>query len=410
MPVVYLRKGNLSRLVRGHPWVYSNEIAKVSGEPQPGEVVKISDYRQRPLGCGLYNAKSQIVVRRLSNRSSVEVDAAFFRNRVSAAWNLRVQRVRDLTCCRVINSESDFLPGLIVDKYGDRLVVQTLTFGMDSRKKDIVKALEELLHPVAIVERNDAVVRKLEGLEQVKSMIKGTEADARFEVCFGGLKYQVDLLEGHKGGLYLDQQANHIATAQFANGRRVLDAFSYEGGFALQCAANGAKQVTAVEISESSARMIGENAQRNGLESVISVVNQNAFDFLKKADADLNARIDDKEGDAAVLRRSDAPYDLIIIDPPSFTRNKETLPDALRGYKEINLRACKLLPQGGILATFCCSHHVKRELFEEVIVDAATDAQRTLRLIASLGQSPDHPVLPSVPETEYLKGFLFEVL
>ena len=410
MPVVYLRKGNLSRLVRGHPWVYSNEVAKVSGEPKPGEVVKVSDYRQRPLGCGLYNAKSQIVVRRLTNRSSVEIDERFFCRRIGAAWEWRLRLLRDLTCCRVINSESDFLPGLIVDKYGDRLVVQTLTFGMDLRKKEIVKVLDELLHPTAIVERNDAVVRKLEGLEQTKSVIKGTEADARFEVCFGGLKYQVDLLEGHKGGLYLDQRANHFLTGQHARGRRVLDAFSYEGGFALQCAAQGAKQVTAVEISESSSKMIEENAKRNGLETGVTVVNKNAFDFLKAADAELNAKIVDKEGDASTLRRSDAPYDMIILDPPSFTRNKETLPDALRGYKEINLRACKLLTPGGILATFCCSHHVDRELFEEVIVDAATDAQRTLRQIMPLGQSPDHPILPSVPETEYLKGFLFEVV
>jgi len=410
MPVVYLRKGNLSRLVRGHPWVYSNEVAKVTGEARDGEVVKISDYRQRPLGCGFYNSKSQIVVRRISMRSSVDVDAKFFQHRIRAAWDLRVRALRDVTCCRVVNSESDFLPGLIVDKYGDRLVVQMLTLGMDMRKKEIIATLEELLHPVAIVERNDAVVRKLEGLEQTKSVIKGTEADARFEVCFGGLKVHVDLLEGHKGGIYLDQRLNHQVTAQHAQGRRVLDAFSYEGGFALQCAAHGAKSVTAIEISEPSSKLIMENAKLNGLESVITVMNQNAFDFLKQADAQLNAKIEDKEGDASVLRRSDAPYDMIILDPPSFTRNKETVPDALRGYKEINLRACKLLSPGGVLATFCCSHHVDRELFQDVILDAATDAQRTLRLIASLGQSPDHPILPAVAETEYLKGFLFEVV
>ena len=306
-----------------------------------------------------------------------------------------------MTCCRVVNSESDFLPGLIVDKYGDRLVLQTLTLGMDLRKKDVVKVLDELFRPTAIIERNDAVVRKLEGLEQTKSVIKGTESDARFEVCFGGLKHQVDLLEGHKGGLYLDQRANHLATAQHATGRRVLDAFSYEGGFALQCAAQGAKQVTAVEISESSSKRIEENAKRNGLESVVSVVNKNAFDVLKAADAEYSS----EEG-----KVKERPYDMVILDPPSFTRNKETVPDALRGYKEINLRACKLLAPGGILATFCCSHHVNRELFQDVLVDAATDAQRTLRQIASLGQSLDHPVLPSVPETEYLKGFLFELV
>jgi 23S rRNA (cytosine1962-C5)-methyltransferase len=407
MPVVYLRKGNLSRLARGHPWIYSNEIAKVTGEPRDGEVVKVSDYRQRPLGCGFYNTRSQIVVRRVAQRGSVEVNPHFFHKRIEAAWELRRRLLREVTCCRVVNSEADFLPGLIVEKYGDRVVLQTLTLGMDLRKKEILEALEAILHPAAIVERNDAPVRKLEGLEQVKAVLKGAEADARFETIFGGLKFEVDLLEGHKGGLYLDQRTNHQAVAQCATGRRVLDAFSYEGGFALQCAAHGAKSVTAVEISESAAKRVGENATRNGLEAAVNVLCQNAFDFLKNADALQNAPRPDN---AERVKRSDAPYDMVILDPPSFTRNKDSLPDALRGYKEINLRACKLLTEGGMLATFCCSHHVPRELFLDVILDAATDAQRTLRQVASLGQSPDHPILPAVPETEYLKGFIFEVL
>src|ERR1043166_861448 len=209
MPVVYLRKGNLARLVRGHPWVYANEIAKSTGEPRDGELVKVSDYRQRPLGCGFFNLKSQIAVRRISMRGSVDVDAGFFRKRIAAAWDLRRRSLRDLTCCRVVNSESDFLPGLIVDKYGDRLVLQTLTLGMDIRKNEILAVLEEIFHPTAIVERNDAIVRKLEGLEQTKKVIKGNQTDAQFAVAFGGLQFQVDLLEGHKGGLYLDQRANH---------------------------------------------------------------------------------------------------------------------------------------------------------------------------------------------------------
>lgn len=395
MPVVYLQKGNLSRLVRGHPWVYANEIAKITGQPRDGEVVKVSDYRQRPLGCGFYNSKSQIAVRRISNRASVEADAKFLTGRIGAAWEFRRKHLRDLTCCRIVNSESDFLPGLIVDKYADRYVVQTLTLGMDLRKQEILAAVEQLFRPAAIVERNDAVVRKLEGLEQTKSMLKGAETDAKRTVCFGGLQFEVDLLEGHKGGLYLDQRENHRRVARHAMGRRVLDAFSYEGGFALQCAAHGAKAVTAVEISESSANQIQENAKRNNLDSAITVKNQNAFDFLKQADAEMG------EGDA--------PYDLIVLDPPSFTRSRDNVGDALRGYKEINLRACKLLSRGGVLATFCCSHHVKRDMFEEVILDAATDAHRTLRLVEALGQSIDHPVLPAVPETEYLKGFVFEL-
>jgi len=409
MPVVYLRKGNLARLARGHPWIYANEVAKVTGEPRDGEVVKVSDYRQRPLGCGLFNSKSQIVVRRVSNRASVDIDAGFLCKRIQAAWNYRLRSLGDMTCCRVVNSESDFLPGLIVDKYGDRLVLQTLTLGMDLRKKEILEALEAIFRASATVERNDAAVRKLEGLEQTKRMLKGTEADARFETVFGGLKFEVDLLEGHKGGIYLDQRVNHQVVSRHACGRRVLDAFSYEGGFALQCAANGAKSVTAVEISEASARRVGENAKRNGFDAVVSVVNQNAFDFLKNADAQQNAPAPGNP-DAAPPARPSAAYDLIVLDPPSFTRNKESLPDALRGYKEINLRACKLLGQAGLLATFCCSHHVDRELFLDVVLDAATDAQRTLRLVSTLGQSPDHPILPAVPETEYLKGFLFEVL
>lgn len=395
MSVVYLRKGNLSRLVRGHPWIYANEIAKVTGEPRHGDIVKVSDHRQRPMGCGLFNAKSQIAVRRLSQRASVEVSESLFRERIGSAWAFRRQHLRDLSCCRVVNSESDFLPGLILDKYHDRFVMQTLTLGMDMRKREILAAIEAIFQPATVIERNDAIVRKLEGLEPTKSVLKGEDSLARLDAMVGGLRYQVDLLEGHKGGLYLDQCANHLAVGRFARGRRVLDAFSYEGGFALQCLAQGARSVAAVEISEPSAAKIAANARANGLEASLAVHNQNAFDFLKQADA--------ARGDG------DAPYDMVVLDPPSFTRNRDSLPDALRGYKEINLRACKLLSRGGMLATFCCSHHVNREMFLDVVLDAATDAHRTLRLIDTLGQNHDHPILPAVPETEYLKGFVFEI-
>ena len=304
----------------------------------------------------------------------------------------RARRGCDPRLGRIVWSESDGLPGLIVDRYGEYLVVQTLTFAMDQRREEIAGVLEEQLSPKGIVERNDAPIRIAEGLELRTGMLRG-EPPVPFPILAAELEFEVDLLHGQKTGFYLDQIAAYPQVARHAAGRRVLDCFANQGAFALACAKAGAKSACAVEISADACNQIRGNAQRNGLP--IEVAERNAFDFLKLAD---NASGSDG-----------ARYDLIILDPPSFTKSRGKLDDALRGYKEIHLRALKLLAPDGMLATFCCSHHVTREHLLGVINEAAVDARRTLRQLETYSQSPDHPIITTMPETEYLKGFLFEL-
>jgi 23S rRNA (cytosine1962-C5)-methyltransferase len=283
-------------------------------------------------------------------------------------------------------SESDGIPGLIVDRYGDHLSVQTLTLAMDQRKELIRDALVGLLAPRSIVLRNDSPFRKAEGMEPGIEMLYG-ENPGPFVVRSNDLDYEIDLFDGQKTGLYLDQLQSHAEVAKLAQGKRVLDCFTNQGGFALACAKAGASQVTAVDVSATACAAARHNATLNGL--TIEVLEHNVFDFLKHAKPD---------------------YDLIILDPPSFTRNKKTLMDAMRGYKEIHLRALKLLEKGGILSTFCCSHHASRELFLENLAEASVDAKKSLRLVAEHSQRADHPILITLPETGYLKGFTVEVI
>lgn len=389
MTTVQLRSGGTHRVLEGHCWVYDNEIGKIAGSPADGGVVKLLDPRGRFLGIGLYNGKSQIRVRLLS-RHSEEINTEFLRARLKAAWAHR-ERVCRANCCRVISSEADLLPGLIVDKYGDHLVLQTLTLGMDQRKAELVSLLLELFRPRAIIERNDAPIRKHEGLPPTRGVLHG-ESDGRVTVEFGGLKFDLNLLEGHKTGFYLDQAGNYARVAPHAAGQRVLDAFSYMGAFALFCAKAGATSVLGVEIDAGNAAAAQANAAANGLADRVEFRVQNAFDFLS----------------AAV--KAGETYDLIILDPPSFTRTRANVGEAARGYKEIHVRALKMLGSGGLLATFCCSHHVTREMFEQLIGEAAADTRRDVRLLERLSQAPDHPILPTVPETEYLKGTLLQVM
>ena len=374
-----------ARIFHGHEWVYSSEIKKTFGNPQPGDVITLKDFRDRPLGTAIYNPQSQIVARRFSRRKQ-DLDKDFFTRRIRQAIDYRQQLGISPALARLVWSESDGIPGLIVDSYGDHLVMQTLTFAMDQRKELIRDALIELLDPVSIVLRNDSPFRKAEGLEPGISMLHGTNPGP-LEVVANDICYEVDLFDGQKTGLYLDQFQSHQEVAKFAKGKRVLDCFCNQGGFALSCAKAGAAKVTAVDISETACQAARENAKRNALD--IEVLNQNVFNFLKKAEAE---------------------YDLIILDPPSFTRNKKTLVDAMRGYKEIHLRAIKLLDKGGILSTFCCSHHASRELFLENIANASVDAKKTLRMVAEHAQRGDHPVIVTIPETSYLKGFTAEVI
>jgi len=378
-----------SRILHGHDWVYSSEVLKVWGDPEPGSVIAIKDGKDRMLGSAIYNPKSQIIARRFS-RQRQELDADFFQRRITQAVRYREKRGVSAHAARLVWSESDGLPGLIVDRYGDHLALQTLTLAMDMRRDLITGALVEILKPASIIERNDAPVRIAEGLEQQTSVLHG-EAPAPFALNIGGLDFQVDLMRGQKTGFYLDQVESYAGVARHAQGRRVLDCFANQGAFALACAKAGAASVVAVEISEDTCANIRANATRNGL--AVDVRAENVFDFLKAADSDGGR----------------TSFDLIILDPPSFTRSKGKLDDALRGYKEIHLRALKLLAPDGMLATFCCSHHVSREHFLGVINEATVDARRTLRQISTFSQALDHPIIPTLPETEYLKGFLLEL-
>ena len=375
-----------SRIFHGHDWIYQTEILKTFGDPEPGEVISIKDGRDRLLGSAIYNPRSQIVARRFS-RQRQELDRDFFLRRIEQAGAFRRKWLNDRNPGRLVWSESDGLPGLIVDRYGSHLVVQTLTLAMDQRKNLIVEALQQLFTPASIVERNDVPVCKAEGLPLVAGLLFGQIPEV-LQIDVAGSRFQIDLQSGQKTGFYLDQIDNYSEVARLAGGKRVLDCFSNQGAFALACARGGAASLTAVESNEALTRAIEQNAQLNGVQ--IDARNDNVFDFL-------TAQIEQA-----------SQYDLIVLDPPSFAKSRESLNSAWRGYKEIHLRALQLLSDEGLLVTFSCSHHVSRQMLVEVVVEASIDAKRHLRMIKSLGQPLDHPILPHLPETEYLKGFIFQ--
>jgi 23S rRNA (cytosine1962-C5)-methyltransferase len=395
LPTVLLRPGDADRVLAGHPWIYSASILRLTAPAADGALVQIKDHRQRFLGVGFYNAKSKIQVRVISPER-VEVNRDFFLGRLRAALAVRQRHLPRASCFRVVNAEGDFLSGLIVDKYGDVLVVQISSLGMDQRKAMIVEALQSLFSPRAILEKSEASFRKFEGLAESNGLLAGA-LDGPLSVDLNGLRFEVDILGGHKTGLYLDQQKNYLLVAELAAGRQVLDCFSYLGGFALHCARAGAAHVHGLDQSEEAVAAAQRHAERNGLAEKCSFEAANVFDWLKAQTA---VRPHEK-----VVPK----FDLIILDPPSFTRTRAAVEDAMRGYKEIHLRALKLLRPGGALATFCCSHHVDALLFEAVIMEAAYDAHFVLRRVAACSQSPDHPILPAVRETEYLKGFVYEI-
>jgi 23S rRNA (cytosine1962-C5)-methyltransferase len=376
-----------ARVFHGHDWVHDNEVLKVTGNPEDGAVVGLKDQRDRFLGSAIYNSRSKIPARRFS-RQRQDLDDDFFRRRIAMASEYRDKLGLDPCARREVWSESDGLPGLILDRYGDCVVLQTLTLAMDQRKELIADAIGDILKPSCIIERNDAPVRKAEGLELHTGILRGT-APGPMEVTLAGIQFGIDLPGGQKTGLYLDQADNYALVARHAQGQRVLDCFSNQGGFALACALAGASEVTALDISADACAAIEANAQRNNVR--LNVTEANVFDWLK-----------------AATTRGDR-YDLIILDPPSFTRDRARLNDALRGYKEIHLRAAQLLDNGGLLATFCCSHHVSDAIFLDVITDAMVDAKKTARLRANYTQRPDHPIILGLPESSYLKGHLLEM-
>ncbi len=399
LPTVILRPGEADRLLAGHPWIYRGSILRLTQPANDGDLVQVKDHRQRFIGVGFFNSKSKINVRLLAS-DRIEIDEAFFEQRIREALDLRTRYLTGASSFRAVNSEGDFLSGLIVDKYEDVLAVQTSALGMDQRKASIVRVLQKVFSPAAILERNDVASRQFEGLEDASGVIAG-KAPEELRVRLNGLEFSTQLFSGHKTGLYLDQQVNYEAVAGLigrAGAAQVLDCFSFIGGFALHAARAGATQVLGVDQSADAVESARRNASRNGLAERCAFEAGNVFDWLK-------ARTTVPANEKLV-----PSFDAIILDPPSFTRNRASVPDALRGYKEIHLRAMKLLKRGGILATFCCSHHVNQALFQDVILAAAFDARRILRRVATYGQAADHPVIPSIPETEYLKGYAFEMV
>ena len=400
-----MKPGESDRIVAGHPWIYHGEILRLTAPITDGALVQVKDHRQRLLGVGFYNSHSKINVRILAPER-VEVDEHFFEERIRAALAVRQKHLPGATSFRIVNAESDFLSGLIVDKYEDVLVVQISALGMDQRKAMIVAALQTIFSPRFIMERSDVSSRKFEGLQESGGVLfsgPGFQPDQTGKmpvplvtVDLNGLKFETDLAGGHKTGMYLDQQVNYQAVSQFAKGGQVLDCFSFLGGFGLHAARAGAVHVHLLDQSVEAIEASKRNAAANGLADKCSFDAINVFDWLKN-----NTAVKPHE---RVIPR----FDLIILDPPSFTRNRASVPDALRGYKEIHLRALKLLKPGGTLASFCCSHHVDAGLFLDSLLSAAYDTRHILRRVATYAQSPDHPVIPMIPETEYLKGFAFE--
>jgi 23S rRNA (cytosine1962-C5)-methyltransferase len=379
-----------ARILHGHDWVFSGEVLKVFGGPADGDVISLKDGKDRLIGSAIYNSKSQIVARRFSRRRQ-DLDLDFFQRRIAQAADYRARRGVNPRLGRIVWSESDGLPGVIVDRYGDNLVLQTLTLAMDLRKTVIVEALQTALGGKvdSIIERNDAAVRRAEGMEtQVGVLFGSTPGETEIEVA--GLRVTIDLMHAQKTGFYLDQLPHYETVARHAKGRRVLDCFTSQGAFALGCAKAGAREVTGVEAGAESLANAQRNAEHNGLK--VEWVEQDVFSLLRTAE------------------QKGAEFDLIILDPPSFTKTKGGLRDALRGYRELHLRAFKLLSRDGLLATFSCSHHVTETIFDQTVADALVDARRSARRLRRFEQAIDHPVLPTLPETEYFKGVLLEMM
>ena len=384
---VYLRRGREQRVLGGHPWVFRSDIEREDGAAD-GLPVRVLTSAGRFLAMAVYNPRSQISLRILSRRDE-PIDGAFIRGRVRRALDYR-RRFADLNSCRLIFAESDGLPAVIADKFGDVIVVQILCLGMERFKGDIVDALAQELSPRGVYERNDVPVRELEGLSQQTGLLFGEVPD-RVEMQENGVRFLVDVKEGQKTGFFLDQKENRAAIAPFVPGMRVLDCFTHTGSFALHAARYGAAEVTGVDISEHACACALENARLNGVEDRVRFECANAFDFLR------------------AQQTAKEQYDVVILDPPAFTKTRSAVEGALRGYKEINLRGMKLTRDGGFFVTCSCSQHVTPDLFRGMLMDAQKDAHVQLRQIEWRTQGRDHPILLSSPETQYLKCGIFQV-
>ncbi|HEX9828594.1 MAG TPA: class I SAM-dependent rRNA methyltransferase [Bacteroidota bacterium] len=382
---IVLRKNEDHRIAKGHQWVFSNEVKSVLGEPESGDIVELLRHDEKFMGIGFYHPRSLISVRVVS-REREEITFEFFEQRIARALQLRKRLFPDSETFRVVHGESDFLPGLVVDKYNEYLSVQAFSFGMERRMTLICDVLESLFHPKAIVARNESPLRALEHLPLEKSVLRGT-LDHTI-ICENSLKYNVDLLNGQKTGFFLDQRENRKLIRRYAKSAAVLDCFCNDGGFALNAAAGGATSVLGLDISPAATAKARVNATLNQT-TTAQFDTGDAFDMLKKFEV---------EGKR---------FDVVILDPPSFSKSKKTVATALKGYKEINTNALKLLNPGGILATASCSHHVTEESFLATVEAAGRTAHRSLQLLELTGASPDHPVLTAMPETQYLKFAIF---
>ena len=388
---------------QGHPWIYEGEVIRQEGDCENGGLVDAVSEKGKYLGTGFLSEKSKIRVRLLSRNANDRFDAAFWQRRLQYAWDYRKTVMGDQTsCCRIIFGEADGFPGLTVDRFSDLLVTQTLSIGMERAKDMIFPALVKLLREDGevirgVFERNDVAIRELEGMAQNKGWYalpgETPPESPMTEICENGVYYSVDVENGQKTGFFLDQKYNRLAVAKLAKGKRVLDCFTHTGSFALNAAKGGAEHVTAVDVSASAIGMARQNALRNGLEDRMDFVTADVFDLLPELAA-----------------KGGKPYDFIILDPPAFTKSRKTVDSAQRGYKEINLRALKLLPRGGYFATASCSHFMPSELFVKMLKAAALDAGVELRQIEARQQAPDHPILWNVPETDYLKFYIFQVV
>lgn len=385
---VFLKRKISHRVINGHPWIFANEVEKIEGEPVGGEIADTYTHDRKFIGRGYINPKSQILVRLLTRNQSQQINEDFFLNRLKDCWAYR-QKVGYTENCRLVFGEADSLPQLIVDKFNDYFVIQTVALGMDVWKSAIVNAINQLFQPRGIYERNDVPVRELEGMPQIKGFLSAP-FDTKILINENGLKFYVDVENGQKTGYFLDQQDNRRSIQHIVKGAEVLGAFTYTGTFEIHAAHYGAKKVLGIDISESAVRQATQNAELNNLKN-IQFQTANAFDLLKQ------------------WSKEERKYDVVMLDPPAFTKSRETLQKAVTGYKEINLRGMKLLRSGGFLVTSSCTNLVSPELFLEIIEMAAKDARRKIRRVLFQTQSADHPIVSTIEATQYLKFLIIEV-
>lgn len=392
--IITLKKGEGRSLKAGSLWVFDNEIARVEGKFENGDVVSVADFDGYPMGQGVINVNSKIRVRMLTRNPEAVIDEEFFYKRAKNAWEYRKKTV-DTSSCRLIFGEADFLPGFVMDKFEDVLVVQSLSLGIDKWKLAIVDGMKKALAEDGIIirgvyERSDAKERVKEGLPQVKGFI-GEEFDTTVQIVENGVKYWVDIKDGQKTGFFLDQKYNRLAIQKLCKDARVLDCCTHTGSFALNAGIAGAKEVTGIDVSDLAVAQATENAKLNGLENTVHFKAANIFDLLPK------------------LEEKGEKFDVVILDPPAFTKSRASVKNAIKGYREINLRAMKLVKDGGYLATCSCSHFMTYELFTETIHQAANMVHKRLRQVEFKTQSPDHPILWAAQESYYLKFYVFQV-